>query len=279
MAADRRDFRQPVTLGRTGLRVSRLGVGASYGVGAAALERAFHERGVNSFYWGSRRTRSMRDAIRNLLSVGRARLVIAFQSYDRTGRLMRLFHERGLKALGVEYADVLILGWYNSVPAGRILDAALRLKDEGKVRCLALSGHNRPLFGELARRSDAEPYDIFMFRYNAAHTGAERDIFPHLPEGESRPGTIAYTATRWGQLLQQQRMPAGERPLSAAECYRFALSRPEVDLCLTGPATDEQMDEALRALDAGPLSEEELARARRIGEHVRSKRSVSVAGN
>ena len=37
---------EPRMLGRTGLRVGPLGIGASYGVPAAAVERAF-EQGVN----------------------------------------------------------------------------------------------------------------------------------------------------------------------------------------------------------------------------------------
>ena len=77
-----------------------------------------------------------------------------------------------------------------------------------------------------------------------------------------------YTATRWKQLLLENRMPAGESPLRASDCYRFALSHPSVDLCLTGPANAEQMDEALSALDKGPLSGEEMERVRRIGDFV-----------
>ena len=34
-----------------------------------------------------------------------------------------------------------------------------------------------------------------MIRYNAAHPGAERDIFPHLEA--RRPAVVAYTATSW----------------------------------------------------------------------------------
>lgn len=261
-----RTERFQTVLGRTGLTVGRLGIGASYGVPTAAIERAFHEYGVNYFYWGSRRTAAMRDAIRNLVSEGRDRLVVAFQSYDRTGPLMRLFHERGLRALGIERADVLILGWHNSVPSRRILDAALGLKEAGLVRFLAVSGHHRPMFARIAE-DPASPIDILMFRYNAAHRGAEREIFPYLPD-ENRPGVTCYTATRWRQLMDPKRMPAGERPMTAADCYRFVLSNPRVDLCMTGPATAEQMDEALTALDLGPMSDEELARARRIGDHV-----------
>jgi aryl-alcohol dehydrogenase-like predicted oxidoreductase len=66
-------------------------------------------------------------------------------------------------------------------------------------------------------------------------------------------------------------MPAGERPLTAAECYRFVLSHPDVNLCLTAPATAEQLEDNLKALDAGPLDEEEMARIRRIGRHIYGK--------
>ena len=46
------DFRERVILGRTGLEVSRLGIGSGYGIPAAAVEKAFHEKGINYLYWG-----------------------------------------------------------------------------------------------------------------------------------------------------------------------------------------------------------------------------------
>ena len=36
----------------------------------------------------------------------------------------------------------------------------------------------------------------------------------------------------------------------------------------TGPSTSAQMEENLKALNAGPLDEEEMARVRRIGKHI-----------
>ena len=63
-------------------------------------------------------------------------------------------------------------------------------------------------------------------------------------------------------------MPPGETPPPARDCYRFALSHPAVGLTLCGPANREQMQEALRALDAGPLDPDEMARMQRIGDHV-----------
>lgn len=264
MAADTNSrARRP--LGRTGLLVSRLGIGAGYNVPAAAVEKAYHEHGVNYFYWGSRRP-GMRDAIRHLAPTERGKFVVALQSYDHLGFLMELFFEKGLRSLGLESADILLLGWWNAPPKAAVLAAAERLKKRGLARFVAMSGHNRPAFGELARRTDL-PIDIFMIRYNAAHRGAETEIFPQLPAAD-RPGIISYTATAWRKLLSARKLPPGERPLTASECYRFVLSNPDVDLCLCGPRTMSEMDEALLALAAGPLSPDELARARRIGDFV-----------
>jgi aryl-alcohol dehydrogenase-like predicted oxidoreductase len=261
-------WREQVVLGRSGLKVGRLGIGASFGVGAAPIERAFHEYGVNYFYWGSIRRGGMKTAIRNLRSQ-RDDLVVALQTYDHTGVLMQGSVERGLKSLGVEVADVLIVGWRNARPPPRIMDAARTLVEQGKVKHLAMSGHHRPLFGELAKDPD-NPFDIFMVRYNAAHPGAEQDIFPHLSDGA--PGVTTYTGTCWGKLLDPKRMPAGDQPMTAADCYRFALSSPHVNLCITGPKDDAQMEHALTALEAGPLSEDETRRIRRIGAHVHGGR-------
>ena len=53
------------TLGRTGLQVGALGLAASYGAGADAVEFAF-DRGINYFYWGSRRRPSFGEGLRRL---------------------------------------------------------------------------------------------------------------------------------------------------------------------------------------------------------------------
>jgi predicted aldo/keto reductase-like oxidoreductase len=66
-------------------------------------------------------------------------------------------------------------------------------------------------------------------------------------------------------------MPPGESPLKSSNCYRFAISHPMVDVCITGPKNRERIREALKALDLGPLSKEEIARIKRIGDHVHAK--------
>jgi aryl-alcohol dehydrogenase-like predicted oxidoreductase len=113
-------------------------------------------------------------------------------------------------------------------------------------------------------------------RYNAVNRGAESDVFPYC-RGENRPGIISFTATRWGQLLNEKKMPPGEKPLTAGDCYRFVLSHPAVDICMTGARSLEMMRENLGVLDSGPLTPEEMERIRRIGDHLYGKpRAVSA---
>lgn len=258
------DFNKRRILGRTGLRVGPLGVAASFGAPASAFEEAY-ERGCNYFYWGSMRKKGMGDAIRNLCGQGKQEgLVIVIQSYSRSASLMQAFFERALKSLGLDHADILLLGWHNKVPANRIVDKAIEMKEKGLFRFLGLSGHNRTLFPRL---NESGIFDLFHVRYNAAHRGAEREIFPHIVDAP-KPGAVSYTATRWGQLLNPKKIPPGENPPSASDCYRFVLSNPGVDVCVCGPKDRAQMREGLRTLELGPLSPEELSRMKKIGDYV-----------
>jgi predicted aldo/keto reductase-like oxidoreductase len=260
-------FNEPVALGRTGLRVGRLGIASGYKAPTAAIEEAF-DRGCNYFTWGTvikGYMPQMRDAIRNIVAKGqRDRLVLACFTYAHNNWMTEKLLWRGLRSAGLDHADVLVLGYFSRSVPRRLVDGALRLKEKGLVRFVGLSTHNRKLCGELAAGG---PFDVVHFRYNAAHRGAEKDIFP-CAAGEGRPGLVAFTATRWGQLLKAKKMPRDEKPLTAAECYRFVLSNPAVDVCMSGPRTVEEMRENLAVLDSGPMTEDEMARARRIGDHV-----------
>ena len=262
-------FNEPVILGRTGLKVGRLGISSSYGAPAVAFEEAF-ERGCNYFVIGSfgkGRSKEMIKAIRNIARQGkRDKLVVCQMEYTHSYLLGKGHFYRGLNKLGLEYVDALMLGYYPRKPRKKVMDLALDLKAKGVVKHLALSGHRRRLFPELLD----SPIDIFQVRYNAANSGAEKDVFPHVG-GERRPGIISFTATRWGQLLKESKMPPGEKALSAKDCYRFVLSNPAVDICMTGARNHEMMRENLETLESGPLSEEEMARIRRIGDHVYGK--------
>lgn len=257
-----------IPFGSTNLRVTPLGLGSSYGLEARDVERAV-ERGINYIYWGSQRRPSYAEAVRNLGPSKREELVLVVQSYTRAAAFMRGSLERALRDLRTDYTDLLLLGWWNEPPPRKIVDAALELKRVGLAKGILISCHHRPTF---VRYIEDAAYDGIMVRYNAAHPGAEDEVFPHLTI--RRPATVAYTATRWKALLNPKYLPADEPPPRASDCYRFVLTNPHVDVCLAGPANAGELDEAMAALDRGPLSDDEMAWMRRVGTHVHTTANV-----
>jgi predicted aldo/keto reductase-like oxidoreductase len=264
-------FSKKIELGRTGLMAGRLGISSSFGADTVSYEEAF-ERGCNYFTWGTfikGRSRSMRDAIRNICQRGqRDQLIVSALTYAHSSFITDHYVKKGLKQLGIDCFDVLILGYFSRVPARRIINGAQRLKEKGLVKYLGLTSHQRKVFPQLVAPGTI---DIFHLRYNAAHRGAEKDVFPHLPE-ENPPGIVTFTATRWGRLLDPKRMPEGTKPLSALDCYRFVLSHPAVDVCMMGAKTREQMRENLKLLESGPLTDEEMNHIREVGDYVYQKK-------
>jgi len=191
-------------------------------------------------------------------------------TYAHNAFLSETFFKKGLKNLGIDYADALLLGYFPKRPPQKLIDSAIRLKEKGMVRFIGLSSHNRKVFPDLQKEG---LFDLFHIRYNAAHRGAETETFPFL-EGEKRAGVVSFTATRWRKLLNPKKMPPGEPAPSAVDCYRFVLSNPSVDICMMGAKNHEQMRENLSVLNSGPMTEEELNRMRKIGNYLHGRKSL-----
>jgi aryl-alcohol dehydrogenase-like predicted oxidoreductase len=222
------------------------------------------ERGVNYLWWGALRTRKMARGIRAAARRRREDLVIVTHGISRKPGPISLLVEDSLRQLDLDYIDVLLLAGHSRAPNPRLMEQTRILKEQGKIRFVALSTHHRPLIPKL--ESDRE-IDIYHLRYNAAHRGAESEVFDQLP-GEGGPGIVTFTSNRWGSLIDPNRMPPGEPPPSNADCYRFVLAHPQVHVACCGPATREELRHNLECLEQGPMSDRELVRMRRIGQHV-----------
>lgn len=242
-----------------------IALASSYGLGPREVDRAF-ERGMGFFFWGALRREDFGRAVRRLAKRSRERVTIAIQTFARRAWLVRPSVEIARRRLGVDAIDVLGLGFWKVPPPRAIVDAALRLRDRGVVRSVVISSHDRHTLATLI--ADAA-YDGVMVRYNAAHLGAESDVLP-LAQSRAR-SVIAYTATRWGSLVLPDATLSGERAPSGADCYRFVLSHAAVRGCLAGPKDATELDGVLEALDAGPMTADELAWMRRVGAHVRAR--------
>jgi len=126
--------------------------------------------------------------------------------------------------------------------AAEALESARR---EGVVRAVGVTTHQRALGARLARQRKT---DLLMIRYNAAHRGAEEEIFP-VTDPLGMP-VVAYTCLRWGALIRPTPDdPAGFRPPSAADCYRFVLCHPSVSIAIMAPNGRAELEEDLSILD------------------------------
>jgi aryl-alcohol dehydrogenase-like predicted oxidoreductase len=254
------------TLGATGLRVRRLGLSATYRPGKKTIYKALDE-GLNFFFFFGIDTQ-MTGVLRDVLRHDREKYVVCTGAYNLLlgHPNMRRSLEKRLRQLGTDYIDAfLFLGVTKPKHfTSHVREELCRFREEGKVKGIGLSTHHRKFAGELAAQGAV---DVLMIRYNAAHRGAEKDIFPFLKN--HNPGVVSYTATRWGFLMRRPKgWPKNERIPTAGMSYRFVLSNPDVDVCLTAPSNIKQLEDNIAAFRNGPLSEEDMEFMRKFGDAV-----------
>ena len=258
------------SLGSTGMKVSVLGLSASYRPGIKTIHAAVDE-GV-SFFFGFGIDTQLVKVLRDVFKGNRERFVLATGAYNLIVGYpnLRRTLEKRLRQFATEYIDAfMFLGVMKEKEfPPKVLEELVRFKEEGKVKSIGISCHNRPFLGKLAAEGTL---DVLMLRYNAAHRGAEKDVFPYLQT--HNPGIVSYTATRWTELMRRPKgWPKDERIPDAGMAYRFVLSNPSVHVCLSAPANEKQLRENIAAVQRGPLDEEEMQFMKRFGDAVYSRR-------
>jgi aryl-alcohol dehydrogenase-like predicted oxidoreductase len=266
--------------GAFGIPVCRLGLGFTGYLQSTLTPDDVHHAidcGVNFLNWSGLSEGPVEgDVLTTTVSaLGRARgsVVICAQFGARNAEDAEEELEAALAVLETDYIDVLTLYYVErqeewdelTAPDGalRFLQAA---KQDGRVRRIGVTSHQRKL---AARMAESGLLDLLMIRYNAAHRGAEREIFP-VTERLGLP-CIAYTALRWGALLK----PTPDDPPRftvprAPDWYRFVLQHPAVSVTLTAPKSRAELDEDLQTLlAAGPFAESEYAAMAAHGDRVK----------
>jgi aryl-alcohol dehydrogenase-like predicted oxidoreductase len=261
-----------------GRPVCRLGL-ASYGETSITPDDVLEalSRGVNFLNWqGLAEGPANGDAYCSAVSSlgpDRQTVVVCAQFGARNAVDAAAELKSVLAALATDYIDVLTLyyveqkaEWEEITSPGGALRYLRAAEKDGVVRRLGVTSHQRRLAGAMA---ESGLLDVIMIRYNAAHRGAERDVFP-ITEPLGLP-VIAYTALRWGALLQPTPdEPPGFLAPRAPDWYRFVLQHPAVAVTLAAPQTRAELCEDLRVLEAqGTLRDEEYAVLAEHGERVR----------
>ena len=139
------------------------------------------DRGVNYLNWYGHPD-GMSQAIRQLSNCQRGRIVIATQFFARCQDRARRELDQQLKKLDTSWIDVLTFyyvetenEWETVSGKGGALGAVLQAMDEEVIRFVGLTTHQRKL---AARRAERKDVSLLMIPYNAAHRGAEREVFP-----------------------------------------------------------------------------------------------------
>ncbi|HLW79530.1 MAG TPA: aldo/keto reductase [Terriglobia bacterium] len=268
----RREMPRWTNLGGGCPPVLRLGL-ATRGNTHLAAEDVAHAvgQGVNYLNWCG-----YDDGIARALRqkrVEREPLVLAMQLESRDARSAARELDRASELLGTNRIDVVTFyyvespaEWDQITSAGGALEALREARARGRVRLIGLTTHQRRLG---ARWAESGQLDLLMTRYNAAHRGAEQDVFP-VTDRLGVP-VVVFTAQRWGALAKPTADdPPGFTPPQAREWYRFALSHPSVGVVLMAPANRRELDGDLPLLeDWRPPSPGELELLAGHGRRVR----------
>ena len=249
--------------------VCRLGLATRGGSGLGARDVLWAiERGLNYLNWCGHPD-GLSQAVAQL---GRAReeVVVAVQFQARTAAEASREFDAILSELGTDYIDVATLyyveskeEWGQLTAPGGVWDFLDRQKQSGRLRLMGLTSHQRGLAASWAKTG---ALDLLMIRYNAAHRGAETDIFP-----EASVPLVTFTGLRWGALVKPTPAdPPDFEPPPPSAWYRFCLANRNVSVALAAPGNRRELEHDLAILDdwRAPTADE-MAALRAHGDRVR----------
>jgi aryl-alcohol dehydrogenase-like predicted oxidoreductase len=247
---------------------SVLGLAAYPNQDPRCVRQAFHG-GINYFFFYGPGYQPFIRQLALVLRKHRDKVIVATGSGARKSRSLDAVRRKILAALATPSIDVFFAEYIHSgddpeviFGSGGLFDELTQWKREGWIRYVGATTHDR----RLARRLAEEPrVDVLMHRFNMAHRKAVKEVFPAAMQ--SRTPVVAFTATRWGTLLKGQAEWPGEPP-SAADCYRYCLTHPAVQVVLAAPRTVRELQENLRVLKSPKMNERDRSRWERFGDLV-----------
>lgn len=252
-----------ITLGKTGLKISRLGFGGIpiQRVDAAAtkeLIKSMVEKGINYIDTARGYTVS-EEYLGEALEGCRDKFILATKSMARTKEAMAADIETSLKNLRTDYIDIYQvhnpnLEQLDQVMApGGALEALFEAKEAGKIGHIGLTGHTIELFEKAV---DLDWVETFMFPYNIVERQGE-DLMRKCTENNI--GFIVMKPMAGGAI---------EDPTLA---LRFICANPDVSVVIPGMYDLKEIDMNLAAVkDTSPLSAEELQKMDVIREQLGS---------
>lgn len=225
------DYNLPqITLGRTGLAVTRLGIGGAY-CESADTYRAAIDCGVN-YIDTARSYREGEDekVLGKAIKGRRDNLILATKTLRRDAEGAREELETSLKLLGTDYVDIYQLHHLNTqeereqaLAPGGALEAAQKAKAEGLVRFIGVTGHD---WIQVQAAIATDLFDTVLCWYNCAMKEPEETVFAEALKRNL--GVIIMNATRNDKLLRGENVPPVE------QFYKYVLNHKAVHVTIRG---------------------------------------------
>ena len=252
-----------VTLGKTGLKISRLGFGGipiqrTDAATTKELMKVMVEKGIN--YIDTARGYTVSESyLGEALEGYRDKFILATKSMARNKDGMGADIETSLKNLRTDYIDIYqvhnpSLEQLEQVMApGGALEALIEAKEAGKIGHIGLTGHTMELF----EKAVGLPWvETFMFPYNIVERQGEELMRKCT---ENNIGFIVMKPLAGGAIED------------ANLALRFICANPDVSVVIPGMYDVKEIDMNLAATeDTSPLSEEELKKMEEIREQLGS---------
>lgn len=262
------------TLGRTGLVVTRLGIGGAY-CDSADGYRAALDCGVNYVdtahsYRDGEDEKTIGRAIRGR----RADLVIATKTLKRDAAGAREELETSLRSLDVDHLDIWQLHYVNTpadreqvLAPGGALEAATKAREQGLVRFVGVTGHD---WAEVGKDLATGLFDTVLCWYNCAMPEPQMQVFPEAMRQGT--GVVIMQTTRNDKLFNDSAAPAPE------DFYRYVLDTPGVNVALMGLRDLPRFQRVARALtERVTLSAEEKSVLEMYGARMRADGQLALA--
>src|SRR4030042_553695 len=226
------------TLGRTGLKVTTVGMGVMNCSDSAVVLRAF-DLGINFFdtapsYMGGRNE----EMVGKTLTGKRDKVFIQTKLSFGNEKRMRDSVERSLRRLQPDYVDILL--WHGLDSKEEVSDTRWheimeKMKKEGKVRFTGFSAHSRmaTLLMEAAKVKD---HDVALVSYTFTHSKDLREAVAQA--SKSGIGIVAMKTQAGGYRKEKM---GNTTPHQAA--LKFVLRDTNVALAVPGVTTLEQVGE------------------------------------
>jgi aryl-alcohol dehydrogenase-like predicted oxidoreductase len=251
-----------------GTPASCLGLAAGPKQDPRCVLRAF-AGGINYFFFYGPGNTSFIEKLAVLVARKREQIIVATGSGSRRVEGLRAARRKMTALLGTESIDVFFIEYVHPGDSPElifgkngVLDELSQWKERGWVRFAGATVHER----SLARRLAADPrIDVLMHRFNMAHRKSAREVFPVADK--ARTPVVAFTATRWGTLLEPNADWPGTTP-TASDCYRYCLTQPAVQVVLTAPRSLAELQQNLDVLELPPMSQKDRDQWQRFGDLV-----------